>query len=87
MPNYDKILPVTAVKQKLLEIIDNLDGTIAITKNGYAAGVLMSVDEYEGLIETIEILSDPEAMKRLRQSKREMEEGKLTPHDEVWEQL
>ena len=57
MGDFDQILPVTVVKKRLLELLkqlQELNGAIAITKNGLPAGVLMSMDDYESLIETIE---------------------------------
>lgn len=87
MADFDQIFPVTEVKKRLLELLKQLQeasGTIAITKNGVPAGVLMSMQEYESLIETIEILANPDTMKALAQSRQEAAAGQLTPHDEVW---
>ena len=55
-----------------------------VTHNGYSAAVMMSVEEYESLIETLEILSDPELMAQLRKAKKEKEKGKFLTHEEVW---
>ncbi len=87
MAIFDKILPITEVKKDLLSIvkkIQNLGGSIAITKNGKPVAVLMSLEEYEGLMETLEILSDTELMKILNQSRAEWEQGKLISHEDVW---
>ena len=40
--------------------------------------VTISKAEYEELIETVEILSDREILKDIKDSKREIEEGKFT---------
>lgn len=87
MAIFDKILPITDVKKDLLGIvkkIQDLGESIAITKNGKAAAVLMSLEEYEGLMETLEILSDAKLMKEFNQSRKEWERGKFIPHEDVW---
>jgi prevent-host-death family protein len=35
---------------------------VTITKNGRPAAVLMAVEDLESLVETLEVLSDPDAM-------------------------
>lgn len=87
MGDFDQIIPVTVVKRRLLELLKQLQelkGTIAITKNGLPAGVLMSMDDYESLMETIEILANPATMKALRQSLNDRMAGRIYTHKEVW---
>lgn len=87
MGDFDQILPVTAVKKHLLGLLKQLQelkGTIAITKNGLPAGVLMSMDDYESLLETLEILASPSTMGMLRKSAHERSAGKIYTHKEVW---
>ncbi len=47
-----------------------------ITKRGKPVAVMMSVDDYEGFLETMEILTDKEAVKRIRHSQEEIRKGK-----------
>lgn len=47
-----------------------------ITKRGRPVAVMMSVDDYEGFLETMEILTDKEAIKRIRRSQEEIRKGK-----------
>lgn len=87
MKEFDKILPVSEVKEDLLghvKDVTNLRQTIAITKNGHPTAVLMSMDEYEGLMETLEILSDEKLLKALKKSLREADQGKFVSNEEVW---
>lgn len=87
MSDFDQILPVTDVKRDLLPLIkkvQKLQESVAITRNGRAAAVLLSVEEYEGLLETIEILSSPRLLKILRRSRKELDAGKFISHREVW---
>jgi len=80
-------IPVTKAKSKLLEIIrkiESSDDTVAITKNGVPEAVLLSMSKFEGLVETLEILSDEVAMKSVRKSIKEGRGGKWLDFDEVF---
>ncbi len=73
----DSYIPVT--KAKLLDMmrnIDDTDDTIAITKNGIPKAVVMSMEQYEAMRETMTILADEDVMKQIRASIKEMQEGK-----------
>jgi len=51
-------------KTHLSEIVDSVEETqehVAITRRGRPAAVLMSVDEYEGLMETLDLMATPGA--------------------------
>ncbi len=87
MGEFDQILPITDVKKDLLGLvkkIQQIHESIAITRNGKPAAVLLSIEEYESLLETLEILSDPELVKILRKSRKQLEAGQFVSHDEVW---
>ena len=80
-------IPVTKAKSKLLYIIrkiESSDDTVAITKNGVPEAVLLSMKKFEGLVETLEILSDEKAMKSIRKSIKEAREGEWLDFDEVF---
>ena len=80
-------VPLTAAKThlaRLLSEVENLGEQVVITRSGRPAGVLISVDEYEGLLETLEILADPELSAAVRQGLAEIERGELVTDDEVW---
>ena len=80
-------IPVTKAKIRLLDIIrkiESSDDTVAITKNGVPEAVLLSMNKFEGLVETLEVLSDEKAMKSLRKSIKEAREGKWLDFDEVF---
>ena len=81
-------IPVTKAKSDLLNLIRKLedsDDALAITKNGAPEAVLISMKKFKGLLETIDILSDEQAMKSLRKSIREAKEGKWLEFHEVFE--
>jgi antitoxin YefM len=52
-------------KNRLSELVNAVQGTwerVTITKNGKPVAVLMAIEDLESLVETLEVLSDPEAM-------------------------
>lgn len=54
-----------------------------ITRNGRADVMLISVAEYESMQETLDLLSDDEALADLRQSKSDFAAGDVLSLDEV----
>ena len=87
MDDIQKIIPVTTVKKDFLNIIKEMsdeDSTVTVTKNGVAVGVMITPDRYIGLLETIEILSDPYIIKSLDSSKKDFLKNKTYSHKEVW---
>lgn len=85
-----KIIALSEAKARLSEIMKEVSETrdmVTITKGGTAAGVLLSTEEYESLIETLEILSDPDLMTALRQAEKAAGKGKMLSHEEIWSEL
>jgi len=80
-------IPVTKAKAAFLDIIRKIEGSedaIAITKNGVPEAVLLSVKKFEGLLETLEILSDEKSMKSIRKSLIEAQKDRWVDFDEVF---
>ena len=80
-------IPVTKAKSAFLDIIRKIEGSddaIAITKNGVPEAVLLSMSKFEGLMETMVILSDEKAMKSIRKSIKEARDRKWLNFDEVF---
>ncbi|MDP9164738.1 MAG: type II toxin-antitoxin system Phd/YefM family antitoxin [Actinomycetota bacterium] len=48
-----------------------------ITKHGRPAAIVLSIEDLEGLEETLSILSDPKLMRRVRQGQSDIESGKV----------
>lgn len=79
-------LPATQVRKQFFEIISKAaqpGSSVTITLEGHPKVVMMSVEEFEGWEETLEILSKPALLKDLKESKKQIEEGKTVP----WETL
>jgi len=80
-------IPVTKAKSSFLDIIRKIEGSddaIAITKNGVPEAVLLSMKKFEGLLETLDILAEEKAMKSIKKSIKEAQQGKWLDFDEVF---
>ncbi len=87
MLTIQEYIPVTKAKSSLLDIIRKIEGSddaIAITKNGVPEAVLLSMKKFEGLLETLDILADEKAMKSIKKSIKEAQQGKWLDFDEVF---
>ncbi|MFC1533096.1 type II toxin-antitoxin system Phd/YefM family antitoxin [Thermodesulfobacteriota bacterium] len=89
MQTIQQYIPVTKAKSILLDLIRNIkdtDDAIAITKNGVPEAVLISFKKFNGLLETLDILSDEKAMKSIRRSIKEAQKGIWLDFDEVFKE-
>lgn len=59
----------------MIQQMEHKREVVAITRDGGPSAVLLSMDQFEGLIETIEILGDQKSMRALRPSLRQTEKG------------
>ena len=69
---------------RLLADVERLGEGVTITRSGRPAAVLLSMDEYEGLLETLDILADSKLMASVRRGLRDVEAGRVVGDDEVW---
>ncbi len=76
MPRTITVKELRAKLPKIMEKISYKTGHFIITKRGRPVSVLMSIKEFEGIIETIEIMSDEKAMKTIRLAQKELRHGK-----------
>ena len=79
-------LTVTAAKGRflgLLRKIHDLHETCALTHNGRPYAVIMSNEDYEGMLETMEILKDKALTGRLLHSVKNANEGKTLSFESV----
>jgi antitoxin YefM len=82
-----KTLPITEARAKLTKLVkaadERLDRTV-ITSNGRPSAVIMSYEEYQAWEETLDILSDPEAMRAIRIADEELAKGKIFSFEKVF---
>lgn len=87
MRTIDRFVPITEAKNRLLDIardVERSDDIVAITRNGVPTAILLSPAKFEGLLETLEILSDARTMRALRRSMREAAAGKWVRESHVF---
>ncbi len=85
--SYSETVPLSKVKASLSEFVRRVKEeheSFAITHRGKVEGVLLGIEEYESLIETLEILSDGELMTSIRRGLNDEKAGRLHPQKEVF---
>lgn len=82
----DSTLPLAEIKKRLSEIIDGVEqrhDRVVLTRHGRPAAVILSPDDLESLEETLDVLSNPEAMREIRRSEQAIDEGDVITGDEL----
>lgn len=76
----DRTLPLANVKAHLSAIVDQVESghdRVILTRNGRPAAVILSPDDLEALEETLELLSQPEALEAIQRAREEIEAGEF----------
>jgi antitoxin YefM len=68
---------------KLPEKLGAEPATVAVTRRGKPVLAIMTCEDYQTIMETLEILSDNDAVEQLRRSIKEVKEGKTIPWNEA----
>ena len=74
-----KTLSLSEVKTRLPELMAGVqehEEEVVVTKNGRPAAILINIDEYTRLKETLDALSDPVLMKQISRSQAFYKTGK-----------
>lgn len=81
-----KTVPVKELRAELAELLDQVADRrehIIVTRHGRPAAAIVPIDEYEGLEETAEILSDPAAVRAIQRGLADLKAGRVSTLDEV----
>ncbi len=73
--------PLTEARSRLSEIVDEVastGSTIEISRHGRPVAVVMGYEEYESLLETLNILADETTMDAIAEAERDIAAGDLT---------
>lgn len=76
---------LTSLPEKFEKCEDGL--AVKVTRRGKPVLAVLSWEFYESVIETLEILSDPQFMTKLKRGIREMKSGKGVPWESVKQKL
>lgn len=68
---------------KLVEAVLTTHERFELTRNGERVAVLLSVDDYDSLLETLDILSNPDEVEAIQTGLADVERGQLSSADEV----
>ena len=68
---------------KLVESAVTTHERFEVTRNGDRAAVLLGADDYDSLLETLDILSNPDEVEAVRAGLAELEAGETSTADEV----
>lgn len=79
-------LPLTDVKARLSELVDQVEQhheRVLLTRNGRPAALLISPQDLAAIEETIDLLSDHEAVAEIRAAGREIAAGNAATSEEL----
>ena len=85
-----KDLPMTEARHELTSLPERLSArheAVTVTRRGKPVLAILSWEEYEALIETLDILGDDDLMADLRQGIKEAEAGKGIPWEHAKRKL
>ena len=85
-----KSITLKRLRPSLPRVVDEIDSKMdrfIITKRGKPVAMMMAIDDYESLLETLGILSDAKLMKRIRQAEKDVKGGKVKSLDRIEKEL
>lgn len=88
MPN--KTLSITKARQDLFKIAEQVqkpNNFYTLSVEGEPKVVMMSFDEFDSMMETLEILSDPDIMDNIKKAEEEYENGEYVSWQEMKREL
>lgn len=79
-------MPFSEARRRLSDLIDLVASRrehVVVTRNGRPEAVVISVDEYDALVETLAILDDPDAMRALDEADGDVAAGRVYTLDDI----
>ena len=79
-------LPLAEVRADFSRLVEEAATThqrIEVTRNGRRAAVLIGADDYDALLETLDVLSDADLVRQLAAAEAEMADGGWHDEDDV----
>lgn len=75
----EKIIPISDLQTKTKEVVDGVKKTgdpVIITQRGRPAALVVNYEAYEGMIHTLDEMSYPDWMGRLKEAESDSRKGK-----------
>ncbi len=84
-----KKMPISEARNKFMKLPDQAakDQVLAVTRRNKEVMAVMSWELYEGLLETLEVLSDPQLMNDLKKGIEDVKAGRTHLLSEAYERL
>ena len=85
-----RTITLKELRPRLPKVISDVDTKMyryVITKHGKPAAMMISIEDYESIMETLDILSNAGMSKRIKQAEAEMKKGKVTAFDEIEKEM
>jgi antitoxin YefM len=84
-------LTISEARKALLDLPEKLartpDRAVTITRRGQPVLAILPWEFYESIVETLEILRDPEMVTALRESLEDLKRGRVVSHAEAKKRL
>ncbi|MEI7742074.1 MAG: type II toxin-antitoxin system Phd/YefM family antitoxin [bacterium] len=85
--NSKTTLPISEVRKKIFEITKKVqipNNYYTLTENGKPTAVLMSIEDFESMVETINVLQEiPDIRERIKEAEADVRLGRTVPFSDI----
>lgn len=88
--NTKTTIPISEARKRIFEIAEEVQkpgNYYTLTEKGRQKAVLMSAEDFESLMENLEVLSDPKIMANIKKAEEEFEKGEYITWEEMKKEL
>lgn len=86
----NKVISITEARKEIFKITDEVqrpNTVYTLTVEGAPRAVLLSKEEYDSIMETMELLSEPDFLKDVRESQKAFKRGEYYTWEEIKQEL
>jgi len=87
MTEYRSLADAKAHFSEIIDLVEKTQEHVIVTRRGKPAAIIMSPDDYSGLMETLDILSTPGALEDITQAHAEIQGGHYYTLEQIEEDL
>jgi prevent-host-death family protein len=86
--SMSKTISISQARANLPAVIKQASAEdVFVTVNGKREAVITNATNYESIIATLEVMNDPETVKRIKQAEKEFKQGKFSDWKDVKKEL
>ena len=81
---------ISEIREQIMRLPERFEEdpeAVTVTRHGKPVMAILPWELYESIMETVEVMGDPELMAAFRQGVKDMEEGRIKPLDDVLKEL